>query len=106
MGKMSVFILNGKMKRKAAGKTLEQRLLMELKATCKTSGESEISLQNRRYFFAFFRRARASARRARSVRRATGGARKNFCFRAPPVVSRTSRSPRAYPRSPEKRKKI
>ena len=62
------------------------------------------SLQNRRYyyyyfFFAFFRRARVSARRARSARHARREGRREG-------VSRTSRSPRACPRSPEKRKKI
>ena len=34
-----------RMKRKAADKSMEQRYLKEFKATCKTSGESELKQQ-------------------------------------------------------------
>ena len=64
------------------------------------------SLQKRRYFFAFFRQARASARRARSARHARREGRVIFFAPLSSRVSRTSRSPCACPRSPEKRKKI
>ena len=79
-----------------------------MRSICKKLNERHhTSLQNRRYFFAFFRRARAGARRARSARHARREGRKKRKFFAPlpSRVSRTSRSPRAFPRSPEKRKK-
>ena len=64
-------------------------------------GRRKTSLQNRRYFFAFFRRTRANARRVQSARHARREGREKNNAR----VSRTSRSPRVCPRSPEKRKK-